>query len=181
MRRVYEPAVANGWEWALPLDESSNLTIAEAFGKPIEATWTPIEMRVLRQDERGRPWKEADMPWMGEHLLVLRPRAVSALRDLCLQAGELLPLTCIDADLVAWNVTTVVNALDQEKSKVLRFPSGRVMSIKQARFKPEVVDGLVAFRIPEVRTSIFVGSALVERVKEAGLTGTRFKEVWPVH
>jgi hypothetical protein len=65
---------------------------------------------------------------MGEHLLVLKPKAVSALRHLCLQAGELLPLACNDAELVAWNVTTIVDARDEEKSNVLRFPGGRMMA-----------------------------------------------------
>lgn len=181
MKRVYTPTVAEGWEWALPLNESENMTIVEAFGKPLGDRWTPIQMKVLRQDERGRPWREADMPWMGNHLLILRPRAVSALRDLCLEAGELLPLACDDADLVAWNVTTVVDALDHERSKIARFTSGRIMSIKQHFFRPDVVEGLTAFRIPEVRTSIFVGPAFAERVRAAGLTGTRFKEVWPVN
>ena len=181
MKRIYEPALTSGWEWALPIDESQNLTIVETFGRPLSATWTPIRMKLIKQDERGRPWKDADMPWMGEHLLVLKPRAASILRDLCLEAGELLPLTCNEADLVAWNVTTVVDALDEEKSKVLRFPGGRVMSIKLHHFKPEAVEGLTAFRIPQVRTSIFVGPAFVDRVREAGLTGTRFKEVWPIN
>jgi hypothetical protein len=181
MKRIYEPALRDGWEWALPVNENENLTVVEAFGKPLGATWTPIRMKVLRQDERGRRLKEADMPWMGEHVLILKPRAVSALQDLCLQAGELLPLACDDAELVAWNVTKIVDALDREKSKVLRFSGGRVMSIIQHHFKPETVEGLVAFRIPEVRTSIFLGPAFIQRVKEAGLSGTRFKEVWPIN
>ncbi len=82
---------------------------------------------------------------------------------------------------MAWNVTTVVSALDFDKSKVRRFPGGRVTTIKEHYFKPEIVEGLVAFRIPEVRTSIFIGPELVQRAKEAGLTGTRFKEVWPIN
>jgi hypothetical protein len=181
MKRIYEPALRSGWEWALPVNEDENVTMVETFGNPFGATWKPVRMKLLKQDERGRPWKEADMPWLGEHLLVLKPRATSALRELCLEAGELLPLTCHEAALVAWNVTTVVDALDEEKSKLVRFPGGRVMSIKQHHFRPEIVEGLTAFRIPQARTSIFVGPAFVDRVREAELTGTRFKEVWPVN
>lgn len=181
MKRIYKPSVAEGWEWALPEQESDNLVIVEAFGKPIAATWAPMRMKVLRQDEHGRPWKEADMPWLGAHALILRPRAVAVLRDICLRAGELLPLTCKDADLVAWNVTTVADALDHERSKIFRHSDGSVMWVKRFSFKSEAVDGLVAFRIPELRNSIFVGPEFVDRVKEAKLTGAQFKEVWPVN
>jgi hypothetical protein len=180
VRKVWKPAVTDGWEWALPICESDNLTIVESFGKALGSIWTPIRMKVVREDERGLRWKEADMPWMGEHLLILKPRAVSALCELCLEVGELLPLECDDADLVAWNVTTVVDALDQEESKVMRFPSGRILSIKEYHFKSNLVEGLAAFRIPDVRTSIFVGPRFVQRARDAGLTGTRFKELWPI-
>ena len=88
VKRVYKPSVAEGWEWVLPEYEADNLTIVEAFGKPTGSTWRPIRMKVLRQDEDGRPWSEADMPWLGTHALILRPRAVAVLRDLCLQAGR---------------------------------------------------------------------------------------------
>ena len=176
--KVYQPSVADGCEWALPCIDSDNLTILEAFGKPIGAGWTPVRMKLLEQDEHGHRWKKAEMPWMGEHLLVLKPRAVSNLRDICLQAGELLPLSCDSAELLAWNVTTVVDALDETQSSLERFPSGRIMSVNKYQFKSRLVQGLVAFRVPQIRTSIFLGPEFFEKAKEAGLTGTCFKEVW---
>ena len=87
-------------------------------------------------------------------------------------------MSCKDVELVAWNVTTVVDALDEGLSSVERFPSGRIMSVKKYQFKASRVEGLIAFRVPQIRTSIFLGPEFVERGKEAGLTGTRFKEVW---
>ena len=119
------------------------------------------------------------MPWLGAHALLLRPKAVAALEDLCLQSGELLPLICEDADLFAWNVTTVVDAMDHEKSHIMRHKDGSVMWVRQFSFRPEVIESLVAFRIPELRTSIFVGPAFVNRANEAKLTGALFNEVWP--
>jgi hypothetical protein len=181
LKRVYQPIMTSGWEWALPSNEDDNLTIAETFGTPLRARWTPMNFRLIKQDERGRSWKDADLPWIGAHALVLKPRAASVLRDLCLQAGELLPLTCPEADLVAWNVTTVVDALDEEKSKLIRFPGGRVMSIQQHCFKPPTLEGVVAFRIPQVRTAIFLSPEFAERAKAARLTGTAFHETWPIN
>jgi hypothetical protein len=48
-------------------------------------------------------------------------------------------------------------------------------------FKAAAIEGLVAFRIPEPRASIFVGPELVARAHEAKLTGVTFKEIWPVN
>jgi hypothetical protein len=178
---IYTPTLVDGWEWALPMAQSDNMTIVELFGKPIADRWTPIPMRLLRQDEHGKPWKSSDMPWLGGHLLILKPRAAAVLRDLCLEAGEMLPLSCTDVELVAWNVTTVVDALDHERSKILRHSHGGVMWIKTFSFKSDLIEGLTAFRIPESRTEIFVSRRFVQRVREAELTGTSFDEVWPIN
>jgi hypothetical protein len=62
-------------------------------------------MRILSFADDGTALEPADLPWLGEHLLILKPRAVDALWDLYLSVGELLPLACRDADLVVWNVT----------------------------------------------------------------------------
>jgi hypothetical protein len=175
---IYTPTIVDGWEWALPKVASDDLEIVELFGKPIADSWVPIRMKRLCQDEFGRSWKDADMPWLGNALLILKPRAVAALGDLCLRAGELLPLICDDAELVAWNVTTVVDALDKNSSKILWHSDGSVMWVEEYVFNADIIDGLIAFRIPEARADIFVESMFVKRVNEAGLTGTHFKEIW---
>lgn len=178
MRRVYEPSGLEGFEWALPVDDEENLRLARIFGQPQSSSWQPVRMKLLKQDERYRRRKPSDTPWMGSFLMVMKPKAVDALLDLCLAAGELLPLACDDAELFAWNVTTVVDALNLEKSSLVRYPDGGVMTITEYFFKPDVIADLVAFRIPEDLT-IFVGQAFVDRAKSAALVGTVFKELWP--
>ncbi len=55
MKRIYQPAVNEGWEWALPTKESENRMIVDTFGQPLERNWTPIRMKLLTHDECGRP------------------------------------------------------------------------------------------------------------------------------
>jgi hypothetical protein len=74
MTKVYEPTLAEGAEWALPVKQSDNTTILERFGLPIGGDWTPIPMRLLTHDEHGHRLMEVDMPWLGNHLLILRRR-----------------------------------------------------------------------------------------------------------
>ena len=79
MKQVHVPWVTEEWELAHPEHGSGGPTIVETFGRPLATTWTPMRMKLVREDEHGHPWKEADMPWLGSHLLILRPRAVMAL------------------------------------------------------------------------------------------------------
>ena len=175
--RLFEFAVPENYEWALP-ESDCDYDSFRRFGQPQGTAWHPVAMKLLRQDDHGRTQQFADLPWFGEHVLILRPSAVRALGDLCREAGELLPLTCQDAELMAWNVTNAIDALDFEKSKVVRFPtSGRVMKVTEHVFRPHRVQGCHAFRVPELNT-IYVDEEFTARVRDAKLTGTSFRQVW---
>jgi hypothetical protein len=178
MTRIYQPTVSENYEWALPVFDNANITILETFGRPLSHDWLPIPFKLLTKDEHGNARREADMPWIGAHAIALKPRAVSVLGEFCCRTGELLPLLCKEAELVAWNVTETIDALDEGRSELTRFSSGRIMLVDRFEFRAELVQNATAFRIPQLRTSIFVGSEFVERAEEAGLTGTRFEEVW---
>lgn len=178
MTTVFEPCSPDGWEMVWPLDSDDYFTFRDGLGRPLGGSWVPIRMQLVREDERGQPWSTADMPFMGSSLLILKPRARSVLTDLCLEAGELLPLACEDAELVAWNVTLTVDALDEGASDIVRFRDGRVMYVRRPVFHPERVRGLAAFRLPQWRGSIFLGERFVRVARGAGLTGTTFQEVW---
>ena len=49
-------------------------------------------MRLVKEDERGRPFQQSDIPWLGGHAPVLRERAAAALASVLSRDGELLPL-----------------------------------------------------------------------------------------
>lgn len=106
-------------------------------------------------------------------------RAVTVLGESLQRNGELLPVVYSRRPYFAFNVTTVVDALDVEHSRVNRFSSGRVMSIDQFAFKPECVRQRTIFKIPELlRAFVFVTDELVNQVRGAELDGFDFREVW---
>ena len=76
-------------------------------------------------------------------------------------------------------INRIVDALDLDRSELVRFSSGRVMDITRYVFQPEAIRGVHAFKIPEMaRGSLLVSSEIVDAVERAGLRGTGFEQVW---
>lgn len=94
--------------------------------------------------------------------------------------GELLPLACDEAELWVFNPTTVVDALDQDQSELVRFDSsGRIMTVTNYVFQDELVSDSVAFKVPELlRASTFVTERFVDAVKLADLRGVDYEMLW---
>ena len=175
--RIYKPVVAEGFEWAQPIDED-DFRIFRHLGPGVDrSTWIPVPFWLVREDE-GQTFAESDFPWLGSDTLILRERAVDLLGDLIAPYGELLPLECDEAVLAAFNVHRIIDALDERRSTVVRYPSsGRVMAIERHAFAPEIVGEAVIFKIPEVG-STYVTDEFVNRVETAGLRGLDFPMIW---
>jgi hypothetical protein len=143
------------------------------------STWKPVTVNLLRAAEDGTKFSQSDTPWFGTHAPVLRTRAVAAVKDFLAAYGELLPLACPDADLQVFNTTSVVAALDVDRSQVVRFASGGVMTIEEYAFKPSTLRGAGAFKLPEMmRGPVFFTEEFVMLVQRKGLIGVGFKLVW---
>src|SRR2546426_4216032 len=87
--------------------------------------------------------------------------------------GELLPLARDEATLVVFNVTTVLDALDVDRSALVTFPStGRIMKVKSYVFRPERLRAVNAFKVPQLlRGSAFFTDEVVVAVEGACLPG----------
>ena len=145
-------------------------------GRPMGAEWTPLAMRIDDAGPEGRSAELTDFPRVGCPVPVFSRRAADALRDLLLPHGELLPLAGVPC--VAFNVTTVLDALDEQRSKLIRH-AGRVMQVRRFELRPEAL-GAPVFRLASiVRSDPFVTEEFRERVLAAGLTGVTTKPVWP--
>ena len=83
-----------------------------------------------------------------------------------------MPLACADAVLAVLNVTTVIDALDLDRSVVARFPSsGRIMNVESHVFRPERLQGVQAFKVPELlRGSVFVNEDVVAHAEAPAVT-----------
>ncbi|GAA4671648.1 imm11 family protein [Phytohabitans rumicis] len=166
--QVYEPEVEEGFEWALPLDGKHALLFGGFDGTPRAGAWSPVPMYLLRSDEGG-PRRRADLPWLGSHVLILRDEAIAEVGPILADHGELLPLECADAGLVVLNVTRVVDALDEERSDIVRFSSGRIMDIKKATFRGELLTGPAVFKIPQMPFGpLYFTSDTVELIRATG-------------
>ncbi|XDD51447.1 DUF1629 domain-containing protein [Leptospira sp. WS92.C1] len=175
----YLPFSLEGYELCHPVEpfDFENL-ILQVNGIPRATAWRPIDAKVIHKDE-GRKLSESDAPWLGSHALILRQRAVDVMRGLLDEFGELLPLSCAEAKLYIYNPTRVLDALDVDASSVLRFSDGQLMTVNRYSFKTEVINGVHAFKISDLRASpTFVSEVFVQTWNSAGLRGLDFKKVW---
>ncbi|MGH9962797.1 MAG: imm11 family protein [Pyrinomonadaceae bacterium] len=119
-----------------------------------------------------------DFPLMALHVPVFSERAVALLQPVLIENGELLPLSCNEGSYFAYNVTTVLDALDVEKSSVIRFTDGGIIDITRHEFFPTKVTSLI-FKIPQMpRMDVFVTDEFQEAVSRHDLKGFDFKLVW---
>lgn len=104
-------------------------------------------------------------------------RAVKSLDDLLTPYGE---FAAIEMDepmrYFAFNATTIVDVLDEEKSKIKRYSDGGVMRVEQHILLESVTSLPPIFKIPQTRrNTTYVNEQFVQRVQASGLLGFRFE------
>ena len=111
--------------------------------------------------------------------MVLSRRALDVLLPHIGNLGQVLPLAFEEAEYSFFNVTNVVDALDEQHTDISRLPSGRISKIERYAFKPEAVRDQWLFKIPQQPGGFaFVTDQFVDLVKSSGLTGFKFKPLW---
>ena len=144
-------------------------------GRSMRKTWagTGSFAFIPRRKPKG------DTPGLSTHIPIFSVRAVKVLADLLKGHGELLPITCDGEDYLVCNVTRVIDALDEKESELDLFDSGRIMNIVRYSFFQDNLARANIFKIPQyVLGRVFVTAPFVARVKEANLTGFKFRRVW---
>ena len=146
--------------------------------------WPSIHLHP-EEEERGKPLPLgpiADVTTVNSVVknCVWSPRARRALEPHVAHCGEFLPLGCDEAEWVLFNVTRVIDALDEAASEVIYYDeqrkSGRFVRMV---FKPEALAGEIIFRIPQRSSSdIFVTDAFVRLIEAHGLVGFELKPMW---
>lgn len=177
--RVFVPVVPEGFEWILPVDEAEGFERlrVETF-ESVADVWAPIPMRLLTEDG-GEHFARADFPWLGEQTLVMRQAAADVIGPLVEGQAELLPLQASDAELWMLHVMEARNALDFDRSDLVQFSSGRIMTIREHTFVASSLEGVRCFKIPQMPSgSVYFTGELVEAIEAAGLSGFAVREVW---
>ncbi len=165
---------ADRFQWLTMVDERDFDVEALFQGETIRSTWTP--KHVIPLVEKGMPTAPlSDYPVLGT-IPTFSRRAVDALRSILESNGELLPLASDVGEFYAFNVTNVIDALDEEQSKLIRFQSsGRVMSITQYAFRREALNDQMIFKLPQsLKGRPFVTQTFADVAKLAGLAGLLF-------
>lgn len=166
----------DNYHYVVPENSDDWDKIEDLFdGTSLQHVWQPMRVKLIREDG-----KDGDFPSLVPYVPVFSARAKGALANIIASYGEFLPLTCVDSDLFAFNVTKILDALDEDASDVQRFSSsGRIMSIDRYEFRAEKLKQSVLFKIPQFRRSyVFVTDQFVERVQSSRLMGFTFQPVW---
>ncbi|HET6430162.1 MAG TPA: DUF1629 domain-containing protein [Phycisphaerae bacterium] len=137
----------------------------------------------------GDPYLPAgDLVNCGPAVLMSR-RTVEVLGDILTAHGQLFPVASSEGEFFAYNVTTVVNALDWEHSDLEMDQQLRrereagvpreIHHVKRYWFHADRVAGIDIFKLPEFpRYEVYVSDRFVRRVKRAGLHGFWFERLW---
>lgn len=145
-------------------------------GVPISASW--IEHDIRAADEPDELAQLPDFALLGV-VPLFSDRAVKALSDLLASNGELLPVRHARQRYFAYNVTTVIDAIDLTRSQVEWFSDGGVMAISSYVFQPELLGAASIFKIPQLpRAFVYVTDEFTDRVRRTELIGFVFSELW---
>jgi len=146
----------------------------EFNGKSIARTWNPIDVVVDVENKIG------DSLYLFPGGPVFSERAVEVLWEFLEDKAEILPIKFTKGNYFIINTTNVLQAVDIERSNVIRFQSsGRIMMFESIEFIKEKVVNQSIFKIIELPKSlVFVSDLFKEKVMKNNLSGFKFTEVW---
>ena len=174
------------WEFGAVAERYDSLTPADGYtyeemmsfdGRSHKNDWTCRKV-VPNINPKKNPKFSDYSECMG--VLVFSQKAIEKLYDLIKDDVEILPLECDYGDFSLINVTTVLDAIDHEKSEY-KYIDGtkQIMYFKKYVFLEEVIKGYDIFKITDRRTShVFVSDRFVQTVERSKLKGFRFELAW---
>ena len=159
-----------------PEDEEFFELVDRFDGRAISGAWRPFE---VEYDEESIHLPNGDFPSMSlPHIPLFAARATEALHPLLSSNGELLPLTLDQENYFAFNVHTLVDALNREKSDLVYYPSGRVLDVNSYVLRGERMGSEAIFKLPDTALmDVFVTDKFLRVVEHQYLLGFSFKPV----
>ncbi len=143
-------------------------------GIPLKSLFKGAELRFSPEN-----LPKGDYPSLIPSVPVFSRKAITVLRDLLENSGELFRVLCSKEEYFLFNVTRLTDALDETNSECARFDDGRIFDIERHSFFPEKLPGLIIFKLEQHPLgSVYVTEPFVQRVKSTGLKGFGFQLVW---
>jgi hypothetical protein len=158
------------------LDEADLDLFIDGFAaQPMAENWLAPAVR-LRPDEVRRGNPPGDFASLFGGVPILGRRAVDVLGAELEPHGELLPL---EDDYWAFNVLTLADVLDAERSEGDWFAPGRMSNLRRLVTRDDLADPLPAiFKLPQWRKGRpLITAELVEEIERHGLTGLAPQQV----
>lgn len=158
------------------VDSNRVVDFMQSFqGRPMQRTWTgDAELAFV-----PHRMPKGDTPGLFGCVPVFNVRAAQVLGDFLADHGEFLPVTIQGERYFLFNVTTVVDALDEANCDLERFDDGRLFQVHRYSFFPERLRGIPVFKIPQwPQYKVYCTDPFVERVKAAKLKGFKFPLLW---
>jgi hypothetical protein len=134
--------------------------------------WRAPRVRIV-EDGNGRPQPIPDFASLFGGVPVLGKRAVEGLADALGANGELLPLRCDETAFWAFNVLSIVDILDAERSSGDWFAPGRLMTLERLVARsPAPKDLPPIFKLPEkLKGGVLITQDFVDAATGLGLRG----------
>lgn len=176
--KVYEFAAPDGGEeYVIRSETSPDNPFRAVAGVPQGAAWRPVPVELVRQED-GVQLRAVDTPFLNPGaLIVIKNAALPGVASALAPYAELLPLDCGDEPLTAVNVTTVVDALDEQVSDITRFKDGRIMMIDRYIFSPGAVPEHGLFKVPQDMRGATFCTEPMARFLSRRLDGLNLREV----
>lgn len=166
-------------EWVLPADDRDFDRFADfGRGRSLAAGWRTVEMRMVTQDQ-GRQLSAAETPWFASNAIVLKPRARKAVGSALEPWGELLPISCSGTTFHVFHALRVIDAIDTDRSNIVRFSSGEVLDIERLVLVGHAIEGVEVFQLPNVPSKTFFSQRIVDLFAAHHLSGIAFTCEWP--
>jgi len=179
MAKIFTTWAQDGVELCQPVNQADYDSIRLLInGLPKAREWIPLPMDLIHENQ-GKILRYSSSPWLGQNALIFRPECFNVIGECLKKRCELLPISCPEAELYFCNPMNLLDALDEQESKIKRFQSGGIKFIEGYAFNEKAVRELHIFKIPNMRTSpTFVSEELVDHWCESELTGLNFELVW---
>jgi hypothetical protein len=148
--------------------------------KAMPLAMPPLHVERHVVGKKYRKWPIADISQIANLYLqfAFSQRAVDVLGDFLSPNGTLIPLLNDEAPLYLYHITCERDALDEIKSEIGRFSTGRIHYIDRYCLRPEPLQGATIFALTSRRSEELVTQPFVDRVTEAKLTGFKFDLAW---
>jgi hypothetical protein len=167
------------YQGLVPPPDPAMIDVMQRFdGTPIGKSWEVVTVEV--DDDEPTDLPVGDFSLLGSHLPVFSRRAVELLRKDLEQHGELLKVACDCGEYYAYNVTTLIDALNVEDSDIHYFAPGRIMRVRRYSLYLDRLQDALIFKLPQVPLlNVFVTDRFVDLIEPTGLTGFHFEPILP--